>query len=250
MAPTAAAAAASISNAVHDPWSALATHCSVGGPPSPDITQCGTAAARAQARASREELVLVESDDEGACSSRSSSAAVQTGAVGMAGVAGSGAAKVSAGGKGCYKHDEGMPEQEASEQLVCHGAPKAGGWGKGQLATAGTLMLGSHGAAAAGRDGVFDDDDEREASAAPVSKAVRRNSGGSLGVSATGSQVELPHAGVLPGAAAGTGGAHDELGFEDVEEDAVGGSAAGTAGIADELAAKLAQFEAMVDEDD
>jgi hypothetical protein len=137
-----------------------------------------------------------------------------------------------------------MPRHEAPEASGYHGPPKAGGWGKGQLATAGTLMLGS--AAAVPKDGVFDDDDEGDlAGMAASGKAWQRGQGGSVGVSATASQVELPGAAV-----AVAGAEQDELGFEDVDEDALhAGSAAGTAGIADDLAAKLAQFEAMVDED-
>jgi hypothetical protein len=146
---------------------------------------------------------------------------------------------------------------------------KAGGWGTGSMAAAGTLMLGDEaeesysedggygaagvGAAMTAAGGVAAQDDVFGADSPRPAASVRQHGSGSTRHSGTGAlqQQQQQH---LAAAAAGMAHQEDEqlLGVEEIDDvDAmIEAELAAKNALPGDLAAKLAAFEAMADDDE
>lgn len=144
---------------------------------------------------------------------------------------------------------------ESSRARIAAGKPAAGGWGAGNLAAAGTLMLGdeesegqlrkgyeSVAAAPAVQDDVFGEDSPR--GSMPGQENSSKRAGNSSGLVGELSCQQGGH---------GHAAADEELGVEEIDDvDAlIEAELAAKSALPGDLAAKLAQFEALAaDEDD
>lgn len=232
-----------------DPWSALEQHyrpsdMGTGASPSPDL------GVQRSSRPSDEEVIDAGSDeDEGeqeVSSSRQNAAHYVDGRPEGREPARSGAAakQAAVGPTAAAAQAPSLVPQPVQTKASLHehsfsSSTKHGGWGEGELAAAGTIMLGEQAAvggehsrtAAAPGDDVFGQ-----------SSAADEVWGPQPGVSHSAAVLTAPYS-------AGAGLANDVV-VEDVEDADVETELAATGALPDDLAAKLAQFEQMLPDDD